>query len=94
MFTEEGRFWITLVIFSIGIFAGGYFMGWSRDKLSAKIFDKMFYYLDRARYWEERIDDTLDDRNRTYERYRKLQKYTLKEIGVEHVPTEFGGELE
>jgi hypothetical protein len=93
MLTEEGGFWITLVLFLIGIFAGGYFMGWSRDKLSAKIFDKMFYYLERASYWEGRIEDVIEERINIYEMYMKLQKYTVEEIGAEHVPTEFGGEL-
>jgi hypothetical protein len=94
MLTEEGRFWVLLVLFLVGIFASGYFMGWTREKLSAKILDKMFHYLDKARYWEGRLEDVIEENKKMYEKYRKLQEYILEDVGPEHLPVEFGGELE
>lgn len=94
MFTEEGRFLITLVIFLIGIFAGGYFMGWSRDKLSAKIFDKMLYYNDKVRYWQGRYEEYSGWYYTLLAKHKELEAYIIEQVGIENVPVEFGGELD
>ena len=92
--TEEGRFWILLVVFLFTIFASGYFLGWGRDKLGGRIFDKMLHYLDKTRYWQGRYEGTSADYADLLERYMELKEYAIDQLGVEHVPTKFGGELE
>lgn len=68
-------------------------MGWSRDKLTNKIFDKMLDYLYKARYWEGRYEDTRADYLDLIEKHVELKEYTVVQIGAEHVPVEFGGEF-
>ena len=94
MFTDEGKFWVALVMFLIGIFASGYFMGWGREKLSGKIFDKMLEYLNKANYWRGRFEGKSEDYADLLELYVELKEYTLEQVSAEHVPLKYGGELE
>lgn len=94
MLTPEGQFWVLLVIFLVGIFAGGYFMGWSRDKLSVKIFDKMIYYNDKVKYWQGRYEEYSGWYYALLAKHNELKEYTIEQVGAEHTPVEFGGEFE
>lgn len=94
MLTEEGKFWIALALFLVAIFAGGYFMGWTRDKLSVKIFDKMLYYNDKVRYWQGRYEEYSGWYYALLAQHKELKEYTIEQVGIEHVPTKFGGELD
>ena len=94
MLTNEGKLLAYVVLFLIGIFACGYFTGWSRDKLSNKIYDKMIYYFDKVRYWQGRYEEVSEWYGGLTEKYAALKEYTLEAVGAEHVPAEFGGELD
>ena len=63
MLTDEGKFLIGLILFMFGIFACGYFIGWSRDKLSNKIFDNYIQAMSKARYWEKNYEGLLERYN-------------------------------
>jgi len=93
MLTEEGKYLVGFVLFLIGLFACGYFMGWSRDKLSVKIFNKMIDSIDKVKYWQGRYDETSEHYSDLIRRYRELKEYTLGQVGKEFVPEKFGGEL-
>ena len=94
MFTEEGRVWIAFILFLVGVFACGYFIGWSRDKLSNKIFDKMLYSMEKVTYWRGRYEEANGWYGDLTVKYAALMEYTLEAVGAEHVPAEFGGELD
>jgi hypothetical protein len=94
MFTDEGKLILFVIIFLMGMYASGYFMGWGRNKLSVKIFDKMLESMDKVRYWKNRLEENQEWYNDLINDYKELKEYTLEQVGAELVPTKFGGELE
>ncbi len=93
MFTDEGKFFAFVVLFLIGIFASGYFMGWGRDKLSVLIWDKLIYHQRKAKYWEARSESLSTQYYELLDLYTELKSYTLNEVGISIVPEKFGGEF-
>ena len=75
MLTDEGKFYIGLILFLFGIFLTGYFVGWSRNKLAGKIFDKMIDY------WTQ--IGRLEDHLRLLERRLTAKDKELEELKKE-----------
>ena len=93
MLTDQGKFTVIFLLMLAGLFASGYFLGWSREKLSSKIFDKMLHYLDRMNYYRGRYDEVTENYYDLMDKNKRLREYTIEVVGIEHVPQEFGGEL-
>lgn len=68
MLSEDGKFLLTLILFIFGIFACGYFIGWTRSKVTIWLIERLETLRHERNRWMNRADtyareiDELRDR--------------------------------